>query len=469
MFAKPFYLIKKMRVTRLSPALIICCFLSASNAGTDGQINPFTLEKNEGKKGKAEQLFADAETDYRAGNYWQCSRKLITLVDFTPDFARVDDAVFLLGNCLYNLKMTDAAAKLYHRVVQKYISSPFLPDALLGLQRVSYENNELQESLKYYQALIRGNASQEIINLAAYYAGMAFYKIDDYPHGVAALRTADEKSPYYDYQLYMSAISLLRMKEVNSAIAVFRQLFELPVTSDERRHVLDEGHLSLGYLYYELGYLAEALQEFDKLTAAGDLHPAALLAAGWSLTMMKEWAQAIVPLTQLYTAYPEHEVTQEGLFLLGRCYLKLERFEEAIHVYDLLIVLFPEEKQVVTSVEKINANIDRERKRVEKRRMELLVLESKLVDDLSRTSKNGSAGAPSEENLNLHQSELLKKISSERGELANRLDNLDKLAAGTAVKEQRRNWRAYAEYGKTRAAFLQRQKERHENQASPAK
>jgi tetratricopeptide (TPR) repeat protein len=467
MFVKPNIFINKMGILLLTFVPTICCFLSEGYAGADEQINPFTLQKDAGKREKAELLFTEAEAEYRAGNYWQCSRKLVTLVDFNPDFSQADQAVYLLGNCLYQQKMTDAAAKLYSRMVKKYISSPFLPDALLGLQRISYENNELQESLKYYQALMRGNPSREIINLAAYYAGMAYYKIDDYPRCVAALRTADESSPYYDYQLYTLAISLLRVKDVNSAVTVFHQLFELPVNSDERRHVIDEGHLSLGYLYYELNYFDDALREFDKLTAASDLHPAALLATGWALTMMKEWEQAIVPLTLLYTDYPEHEVTQEGLFLLGRCYLKLERFKEAIHVYDLLIDLFPEEKQVVTSVEKINANIDRERKRVEKRQMELLVLESKLVDDLSRASNDGDGQI--EENTNQRQSELLQKISGERVELANRLENLDKLAASTAVKEQRRNWRAYAEYGKTRAAFLQRQKERHEKQVNSVK
>lgn len=465
MFAKPFIFIKKLGILLFIFVPVFCCFLSVSYAA-DEQVNPFTLQKDEGKREKAEKLFSDAVAEYQAGNYWQCSRKLITLVDFNPDFSRADQAVYLLGNCLYEQKMTEAAAKLYSRVVQKYISSPFLPDALLGLQRIAYENNDLQESLKYYQALTRGNPSQEITNLAAYYAGMAYYKMDDYPRCVTALRTADELSPYYDYILYTTGLSLLRMKEVNSAITVFNQLFELPVNSDERHRVIDEGRLSLGYLYYELNYLNEAVREFEKLTAASDLQPAALLATGWALTIMKSWEQAIVPLTQLYADYPDHEVTQEGLFLLGRCYLKLERFKEAIHVYDLLIDFYPEEKQVVTSAEKINANIERERKRVEKRRMELLVLESKLVDDLSRAS---SGGAQIEESMSLRQNELLQKISRERGELANRLDNLENLAAGTIVKEQRRNWRAYAEYGKSRAAFLQRQKERHEKQTNPVK
>ena len=432
--------------------LTCLCFSAAAD-----EINPFKLQRRDAKREKAEKLFVQAESDYRTGKYWECSRKLLTLVDYHPDFVRGDEAVFLLADCFYELKMTAAAAKLYKRLVQKYISSPLLAEALLGLQRIAFENHELQESLRYYQALMRGNPPQEIVNLAAYYAGMAYYKIDDYPRCVAALRTADPRSPYYDYILYTTALSLLRMKDVNGAVEVFNRLLELPVIGDERRRVIDEARLSLGYLYYELGYYQQAVREFDRLPAGSPLRPAALLAQSWALTEMNVWERAVAPLTELYTAFPEHESTQEALFLLGRCYLKLQRYPEAMQVYDRLIEMFPEASQAITSVAQVNANIEREKGRIEKRQMELLVLESKLVDDLR------AAGDAPPDDLNQRQRDMLAKITAERGELSARLEQLNQLAAGTAVKEQRRNWRAYAEYGRSRAAFLLRQQERREN------
>lgn len=439
--------------------LLTClCWSAAAD-----EINPFKLQRRDAKREKAEKLFVQAESEYRAGKYWECSRKLLTLVDYQPDFARMDEAVFLLADCFYELKMTAAAAKLYKRVVQKYISSPLLAEALMGLQRIAFENNELQESLRYYQALTRGNPPQDIVNLAAYYAGMAYYKIDDYPRCLTALRTADARSPYYDYILYTTALALLRMKDVNGAVEAFDRLLQLPIIGDERRRVIDEARLSLGYLYYELGYYEQAVREFDRLSDTSPLRPAALLAKSWALTQINAWERAVPPLTELYSAFPEHESAQEGLFLLGRCYLKLQRYQEAMQVYDRLIEMFPEASQAITSVDKVNANIERERGRIEKRQMELLVLEGKLVDDLR------AAGDGPSDDLNQRQRDLLSKITAERGELSAHLEQLNQLAAGTAVKEQRRNWRAYAEYGRSRAAFLQRQQERRENRGNSSK
>ena len=171
-------------------------------------------------------------------------------------------------------------------------------------------------------------------------------------------------------------------------------------------------------------------------------------------TQKKEWQQAIAPLTELYTRYETNELTQEGLFLLGRSYVKLNKYDEAIFVYDRLIAAFPDEGTVTTSIETINANIELERDRVEKRQLELLILEGNLVDDLSDKSRSGG--------FSQDQTVLLRDIQKERQDLSTHLDQLDKLAIATALREERRNWRAYAEYGKSRATFLKRQQERYQ-------
>ncbi len=418
------------------------------------QVNPFKIVNDEDLEKAAGKRFSKAMTFYKSGEYWKSSRELIELVEEYSEFSEIAQAVYILANCLYELNMQEGSFKLYENLLKNYISSSYVPDALLGLQRIEYDRDNFSASLDYYQTLLRGNPSSDIIDLANYYAGMAYYKQANYPLAVQVLQTASPKSPYYDYILYTLAVSLLRMQDVNPAIDVFQQLFELPVINDERRHVIDEAHLTLGYLYFELDYYDRAMEQFKAVTPSSPKHPNALLAMGWAASQKKEWQQAIAPLTELYTHYEVNDITQEGLFLLGRSYLKLNRYDEAIKIYDHLIAIFPEEDQVVTSIETINENIELERQRIEKRQLELLILEGNLVDDLQ------AAQDLKRRNLSQDQTVLLRDIQRERQELSEHMTQLNKLARLTALREERRNWRAYAEYGKSRATFLKRQRER---------
>ncbi len=443
-----------IRKRHIQTGILVALFFFNTNYAP-AQVNPFVIVNDEDIEKAAAKRFSKAMDFYQIGDYWKSSRELIELVDDYSEFSEIAQAVYILANCLYELNMQEGAFKLYENLLKNYISSSYIPDALLGLQRIEYDRDNYSASLDYYETLLRGNPSSEIIDLANYYAGMAFYKQSNYPAAVKALRLASPKSPYYDVILYTLAISMLRMQDVNPAIDVFQQLFELPVTNDERRRVIDEAHLTLGYLYYELDYYDRAVQQLKSVSASSDKHPQALLAMGWAASEKKEWQQAIAPLTELYTHYEVNDITQEGLFLLGRSYLKLNRYDEAIKIYDHLISIFPEEDQVVTSIETINENIKLERKRIEKRQLELLVLEGNLVDDLNRTPDMRRR------NLSQDQTVLLRDIQRERQELTGHLTQLDKLARLTALREERRNWRAYAEYGKSRATFLQRQQDRH--------
>ncbi len=433
----------------ISIAVLVLLFAISARA----QINPFDIDKNNKEEKAAEKSFQRAMNAYRDGDYWQSSRELVALLDRYPYFSRADEAYFTLGNCLNELGMLEGAAKLYKHIIKKYIYSSYAPQALLGLQRVFYEKGEHSESLKYYKAAMRGNPSREIIDIANYYAGMSYYKLGDYPKSIVIFSDVSNKSPYYDYVLYSLAVSLLRMQRVNQAVEVFDKIFDLPIINDERRRVVNEAHLTLGYLYYELGYYDQAIDQFNMVTPGSDNYPAALLASGWSATQLKEWQRAIKPLTQLFAKYKQDEATQEGLFLLGRCYLKLSRFDEAIAIYDHLINLFQDSSAVITTVKQVNANIEQERKNIEKRQLELLALESKLVDDMNI---NGIG----EKSFSTEQADIMRDIQRERQELETRLRQLDKLASATAIQEQRRNWRAYAEYGKIRASFLKRRQER---------
>lgn len=410
----------------------------------------------------ADAKYAAAIDHIENGRYWESARELITLIDLNPHYSKSDRTIFTLSDALYELHLLESSAKLYKYIVTKHVTSSLVPQALLGLQRIAYDRGDLQQCIEYHEAIMRGNPTGDLTNISNYYAGLAYYKLKDYPKSVQMLSKVKSASPYYDYTLYTLALAMLRMQKIHAALDQLDRICDLPITNDERRHVVDEAHLTIGYLYYELGYYEEAIEQFNAVSPTSERYQDVLLAQGWAATKLQDWQGAISPLTKLVANYDLNDVTQEGMFLLGRCYLKIGRFDEAINVYDHLVNIFPEKDKVNAMVSTVTSNLDEERDKIEKRKMELLVLETKLVNAFDFGNKN-PAGQFNQERQELLQDQttLLARIQKERQTLESLLTEVDNLKQVTSTKEQRRNWRAYAEYGKSRAMFLKRQ-QRHQ-------
>jgi tetratricopeptide (TPR) repeat protein len=266
----------------------------------------------------------------------------------------------------------------------------------------------------------------------------------------------DPRSEYYDYGLYTVGLSLLRMKSIKRAVAVFRKLVTMPIISEERRAVVDEGRLTLGFLYYELGYYREAINYFIKISETHRRYADALLAQGWSFIKFRNFAEAIAPLVELVDKFPDDYKAEEALLLLGRCYLELDLYNEAIAVYEKIILLFPEENVLPDLVNTVNQSLDLEDESIERLREDLLVLESKLIESLPYDDSSALPDYLQEEKEELNNSRetLLETIKRERVNFLQMQANIQELKELLAIKLERKSWRAYAEYGKSRALFL---------------
>ena len=404
----------------------------------------------------SEKLLFEAERLYEEDQFWECARDLIILLDFNPNYSKIDQAVFLLGDCLYQLGIMDGAKRIYRYLVKKYIRSPLLPRALLGLQRIEYDTGNYNRSIEFFNAISRGTPPRDILDVARYYAGLSFYHIKDYPNAIKTLRNIGENSPYYDYGLYSIGLSMLRMKRVRDAIRAFRAVIRLPIVNDERRYVVDETHLTLGYIYFELGYYKHALGQFKAVSSNHEHYNDALLAQSWAAINMEKYNEAVAPLTDLLTLYPEDDTNEEAFFLLGRCYLKLGMYDEALRVYEHLIEIFPERDVVPAIVKEVNLSLAEENVKIEKIKMELLMMESKLLDVIPYQVDESTPSYLKEEREKLNELRmmLLKRIQQERKTFNEFTEQLAKLRKLAERREQRRDWRAYAQYGKSRALFM---------------
>ena len=86
----------------------------------------------------ANQILRGSIELFKEESYWNCARELIILMDFYPDFGRLDEVVYYLARCLFEEELTTAAIRMYKYLIKKFPTSSFVPASILGLQKAYY-------------------------------------------------------------------------------------------------------------------------------------------------------------------------------------------------------------------------------------------------------------------------------------------------------------------------------------------
>lgn len=160
----------------------------------------------------AEKLFEDAAQKSKERDYWEGALDLLALLDAHPDFMKFDQAASLLGNTLYELQLFEAADLVNRHLLKSVLKSPYIPAAILGLQKVYYHKGEYQQSLRFYNALESHYASHAEIDEARYYAIQANFQLHNYSFVINTIKHVRRGSDFYPFALYTTALTDLKKK-----------------------------------------------------------------------------------------------------------------------------------------------------------------------------------------------------------------------------------------------------------------
>jgi len=236
-----------------------------------------------------------------------------------------------------------------------------------------------------------------------------------------------------------------------------RKLVGLPIIRPEQqRDVKVNAHLTLGFIYYELGYYREAISHLRNIPVNHKDYPRALLVRSWSSIKMNDFQSAVITLNELIKKFDDSEYGEEAHFLLGQSYLKLEFYDFAVQEYDYIIRKYPEGNNVADRVALVELGLREQQKALEQLKVQLLVLESKLIDSIRL---DGAGQVPKYiqdhyDHLAKSRDDLVDSMLAERRIFEEVSQKVEQVRSDITRMESRRHWRAYAEYGKARALFL---------------
>ncbi|GBD93497.1 tol-pal system protein YbgF [bacterium BMS3Abin05] len=184
----------------------------------------------------------------------------------------------------------------------------------------------------------------------------------------------------------------------------------------------------------------------------------ALLGLAWGYIKLKQYQNVVPPLEILLKKYPHSEYIPEVYLLLGQAHLKLHLYDKSIYYFNKIVERFPKSKKNELIIRRIAENIDREQKQIKNIQINLLMIETRLLNSIQLTGskKYVPKFMLNEKNkLEKRRRILLRQIVSEREDYQNLLTQIQQLKL--VYERRNKDWRSYAEYGISRALYLKEQ------------
>ncbi|MBN2011582.1 tetratricopeptide repeat protein [candidate division KSB1 bacterium] len=405
----------------------------------------------------AEKVYREATSLYENGDYWKCSKKLFIIMDFYTEFSKLDEVIYYMGECLYEEEMNDAAQKMFKYLIRKYPDSRFLTKSMFGLQKAGYREEDFKKALTVYYNILKQPKNDNVIDASRYFAGQSHFHLKNYDTAINIFKQVSNNSEYYDGALYSIALCYLKKKGVASSIEYFQKLISLPIISGERRRMVDEARLTLGFIYYQINMYEDAIDLFGDISDVSEGYQDALLAMGWCYLKIGKYEAALKPLLKLIDNFPTSANAEESYFLLGQAYILTGEYDKSIASYQTIVDLFPNNLQNMSIMTKISNTLVTEEDKLEKLKVQILIQESKLLTTLPLNQTSGEMPKyvfKEEKKLDEFRENLISKLMEERENLIYMQNSINDLQKMAERKERRKDWRGYAEYGISRALFL---------------
>lgn len=224
-----------------------------------------------------------------------------------------------------------------------------------------------------------------------------------------------------------------------------------------RRDIIDSARLTLGYIYFELSDYQNALEQLNRITVEYGDYAKALLAKSWCSYKLQDYQEVITALNELKNDYPDFPDFEEVHFLLGQSYLKLGYFNFAVNEFQEILDNTPEVDAYPKIVERASSDLTLLQQSIQKMYNRVNNLEAELVGTIKIIAPDvlPAQAEQQRQNMQKRRDALLEELITEREDVASLEKQMQSLRDTLEKVEMQKRWRAYSEYGKVRAMFLQ--------------
>ena len=301
-----------------------------------------------------EERLTDGELFYRLKDYVRASIILIDIVENFPNHRSYPDALFLLGESLFQASDYLGARARYRTIIDHADESAYRPHVQASLGRlieIAIRIRNFDGVDRYFERLARLPPS-EIEGATAYFRAKYLYSVavpSDLtaapegplpqvdPQKLEQARLAFEAvpagSPYALQARYFTGVIYTLRGQYNPAIDAFKRVAQVKPQNEAQTDVVELAQLSLGRLYYETDQVQRSIDAYQSISRTSKRFETALYEVAWTYIRQGDSTHAERSLEVLSVAAPESQYIPDAKILRGNLLLRDGRYPAAASVF----------------------------------------------------------------------------------------------------------------------------------------
>lgn len=273
----------------------------------------------------ADRRVLDAQVLFSLKNYEEAATILLDVVERYPNSRAYDDAVYLLGESLYQARDYYPSRQYFALAIKKQTNSKSEQQALQRLIEIALRTGDYEQIDEYLKRL-QGVPLQVLEPGVPYVRAKYLYFRGNLPDASAGFASIPPSNPYYFQARYFLGTVMVKNGDLAGASTIFDSILKLQPPDDSAREIQDLARLAMGRILYERSQLDRAIEAYQSVGRQSRYFVDALSEQAWTYIKAKEWKKAYRALDLLLLTSPEHKDGPELRLLMGNLNLRMENF-----------------------------------------------------------------------------------------------------------------------------------------------
>jgi len=276
----------------------------------------------------ADRRVLDAELLFNLKSYREAATLLLDVVDKYPNSHGYDDALFLLGESLFQDKDLSSARHYFRQSIQKRTGSSQEQNAIGRLIEIALRTGDMDE-VDDYLARLQNVPPASMQPSVPYVRGKCAYFRGRLDEALAAFESLPASNPYYLRARYFVATVRVKKGDLAAGLEAFDAVVRSQPKSDEDKEIQDLARLAIGRLCYERGEFEQAREAYSSIARQSKYFEEAMNELAWTAIKAKDYKAAYRALDLMLLQSPDSPEAPELRLLMGNLHVRMSNFAMA--------------------------------------------------------------------------------------------------------------------------------------------
>jgi tetratricopeptide (TPR) repeat protein len=273
----------------------------------------------------ADRRVVDAQVQLSVKNYDEAATIALDVIEKYPNSRAYDDALYLLGEALFQARDYYSARHYLQEAVAKNTGSKPEQMALQRLVEVALHTGDYENVDSYLNRL--QNVPLSAMEPTVPYVRAKYYffrgRLDDATMVFASIPATN---PYYFQARYFLATIQVKKGDLAGATTAYDDLLKQQAPDDAGKDIQDLARLAIARLYYERSQFDKAIESYLSIGRQSNYWSEALREQAWTYIKAKDWQRAYRSINLLLLYDPDTADAPDLRLLEGNLQLRMSNF-----------------------------------------------------------------------------------------------------------------------------------------------